>query len=199
MELDLPFDAPVPEGFRYASDLLDGVAEQRLVDEIRRIEFSSFEMRGVVAKRRVAFYGRTYDADRAEVPQIPSFLLPLRARAAAWAGFEAERFVMALVNEYAAGAPIGWHRDAPQYGVVVGVSLLSPCRMKFRPYVPPAQRGREAAPRRTTHEVRLEPRSVYLLAGRARSDYEHHIPAVGALRYSVTFRTVRERSLRAGA
>lgn len=196
--MDLPFEAPVPEGFRYAPDLLDADGERQLVDEIRRIQFSSFEMRGVVAKRRVAFYGRTYDADRAQVPEIPQFLLPLRARAAAWAGVDAETFVMALVNEYAAGAPIGWHRDAPQYGIVVGVSLLSPCRMKFRPYVAPARRARDAPPRRATHEVALAPRSVYLLAGPARSEYEHHIPAVDALRYSVTFRTVRERSVRPG-
>lgn len=196
--MDLPFEVPVPEGFRYAPDLLDEDGERQLVDEIRRIQFSSFEMRGVVAKRRVAFYGRTYDADRAQVPEIPQFLLPLRARAAAWAGVDAETFVMALVNEYAAGAPIGWHRDAPQYGIVVGVSLLSPCRMKFRPYVAPARRAGDAPPRRATHEVALAPRSVYLLAGRARSEYEHHIPAVDALRYSVTFRTVRERSVRPG-
>ena len=158
-----------------------------------------FEMRGVVAKRRVAFFGRTYDADRPHVPVIPDFLLPLRGRAATWAMIPAEHFVMALINEYRPGAPIGWHRDAPQYGVVAGISLLSSCRMKFRPYVPPSQRGRVRAPRRTTHELIVEPRSVYLLAGMSRHDYEHHIPAVDALRYSVTFRTARERSLGTGA
>jgi DNA oxidative demethylase len=36
---------------------------------------------------------------------------------------------MALVNEYPPGAPIGWHRDAPQYGIVIGISLASTCRM----------------------------------------------------------------------
>jgi alkylated DNA repair dioxygenase AlkB len=191
----LPFDPVLPDGFRYATDLLDSAGEQELVAAIRDLDFSSFEMRGVVAKRRVAFFGRTYDADRTSVPPIPPLLLPLRARAAAWAGVDAGAFVMALVNEYPPGAPIGWHRDAPQYGIVVGVSLLSPCRMKLRPYVPPGRRAAGDPPRRTTHEIVLAPRSVYLLSGEARSAYEHHIPAVDALRYSVTFRTVRQRSV----
>jgi alkylated DNA repair dioxygenase AlkB len=97
---------------------------------------------------------------------------------------------MALVNEYRPGAPIGWHRDAPQYGVICGVSLLSACRMRLRPYLPPQQAA--GGPRRTaSHEITLEPRSIYQIAGEARSAYEHSIPAVDALRYSVTFRTRR--------
>jgi alkylated DNA repair dioxygenase AlkB len=191
MKQALPFETPMPDGFRYAPDLLDAAEEQQLIEHIRQVEFASFEMRGVVAKRRVAFFGRTYDAARGDVPDMPAFLLPLRTRAAGWAGFAPERFVMALINEYPAGAPIGWHRDAPQYGVVVGVSLLSPCRMTFRPYVTARQRATHRSPRRATHEIQLEPRSVYLLDGVARSGYEHHIPAVDTLRYSVTFRTVR--------
>jgi alkylated DNA repair dioxygenase AlkB len=101
---------------------------------------------------------------------------------------------MALINEYAPGAPIGWHRDAPQYGIVAGVSLLSSCRMKFRPYVSPAARRPAAGrgPRTATHEIVLERRSAYLMTGEARNAYEHHIPAVGELRYSITFRTRRQ-------
>ena len=99
---------------------------------------------------------------------------------------------MALVNEYPPGAPIGWHRDAPQYGIVAGVCLLSTCRMKFRPYVRPDVRSSTPARRRTaTHEIVLEPRSAYLMTGDSRNAYEHHIPAVTTLRYSVTFRTLR--------
>ena len=100
---------------------------------------------------------------------------------------------MALINEYRQGAPIGWHRDAPQYGIIAGISLLSSCRMKLRPYVPPsdARTSGRAAPRRTTHEITLEPRSAYLITGPARSEFEHSIPATTALRYSITFRTLR--------
>jgi alkylated DNA repair protein (DNA oxidative demethylase) len=42
-----------------------------------------------------------------------------------------------------------------------------------------------------THEIELVPRSAYIIAAEARSKYEHSIPAVGALRYSITFRTLR--------
>jgi alkylated DNA repair dioxygenase AlkB len=103
---------------------------------------------------------------------------------------------MALINEYPPGAPIGWHRDAPQYGIVAGVSLLAACRMKFRPYRRPGQAPSNGSPRRTTHEITLEPRSAYLMTGEARAAFEHHIPAVAALRYSITFRTLRSRSRR---
>jgi alkylated DNA repair dioxygenase AlkB len=97
---------------------------------------------------------------------------------------------MALVTEYQPGAPIGWHRDAPQYDVVAGLSLLSACRMKFRPYQTPQAPtpGRRSA----THTITLEPRSAYLMRGDSRTAYEHHIPAVAALRYSITFRTLRK-------
>ena len=188
------FEADVPPGFHYRLDVVAPDDEARLAAEIGRVQFSNFEMRGVVARRRVAFFGRSYDAGGVSSPPLPPFLMPLRDALAAWAGVEPLAFAMALINEYAPGAPIGWHRDAPQYDLVAGVSLLSSCRMKFRPYVSPAaQRSAESGPRRATHEITLEQRSGYLMTGDARNAYEHHIPAVAKLRYSITFRTLRSR------
>jgi alkylated DNA repair dioxygenase AlkB len=186
------FESDVPHGFHYRSEFITEDEESRLAAEIRRLEFSTFEMRGVVARRRVKFFGRSYDSGQARVEPLPDFLMPLRDRVAAWADIDPHEFTMALINEYVAGAPIGWHRDAPQYEIVAGVSLLSACRMRFRPYVRPAVRAAVAGPRRTaTHEFFLEPRSAYLLTLDSRNAYEHHIPAVTELRYSITFRTVR--------
>ena len=186
------FEAPVPPGFHYRDDFITTVDEVELVDAIGRLEFSTFEMRGVVARRRVAFFGRSYDASVPVTPQLPAFLLSLRDKAADWARVDAQAFAMALVNEYPPGAPIGWHRDAPQYDIVAGVSLLSSCRMKFRPYLSPAALpSRGGSPRKTTHEITLERRSAYLLTAEARNAYEHHIPPVQSLRYSITFRTLR--------
>jgi len=188
------FDPDLPQGFEYRDDFLTSEEEAHLADEIARVEFATFEMHGVAARRRVAFFGRSYDqGDNTFKPDIPDFLLPLRSAIAAWAGLDPEAFAMALINQYPAGAPIGWHRDAPQYEMVAGVSLLSSCRMKFRPYV---YRGKGAAAsdgaRRTaTHEITLERRSAYLMRGQARSKFEHHIPPVETLRYSITFRTLR--------
>jgi alkylated DNA repair dioxygenase AlkB len=186
------FDIDVPTGFHYRNDFITLDDEAMLAEEIACVEFSKFEMRGVVARRRVAFFGRSYDNGGVSVSPLPPFLIPLRDKVAAWAGVDAPAFAMALINEYPPGAPIGWHRDAPQYDIVAGISLLSSCRMKFRPYVSPRMHAsRQGRPRTASHEIALERRSAYLLSGESRNAFEHHIPAVTALRYSITFRTVR--------
>jgi alkylated DNA repair dioxygenase AlkB len=185
------FEPDLPPGMRYEEDYLSAAEEAILLDQLRDVQFSTFEMHGVPARRRVSFYGQTYDSALPGAP-FPEFLLLLRSRLARWAEVPADAFAMALINEYPPGAPIGWHRDAPQYGVVAGLSLLSSCRMRLRPYRSPGERPASgAAPRRATHELTLAPRSVYLLAGDARTAYEHSIPPVRTLRYSVTFRTLR--------
>jgi alkylated DNA repair dioxygenase AlkB len=196
------FGADTPSGFHYRGDFVSAEDEASLIEDITHIEFADFEMRGVIAKRRVAFFGASYDlgapsAEReAPTRPIPAFLRPLIDRTAAWAGVAPDAFAMALINEYRPGAPIGWHRDAPQYDIVAGISLLSPCRMRFRPSVSP---GATPAPaRRTaTHEILLTPCSAYLMTGESRDAYEHSIPPVAELRYSITFRTRRAgRALR---
>src|SRR5262249_26089788 len=149
-------------------------------------------MHGVAARRRVAFFGSTYDAGVSPTLPFPAFLIGWRDRIAAWTKIEPDAFAMALINEYPPGAPIGWHRDAPQYDIVAGISLLSACRMKFRPYVRPNKERSTAGRRIATHEITLERRSAYLMTAESRSAYEHHIPAVTSLRYSITFRTLRQ-------
>ena len=185
------FGGDLPDGFQYRDAFISPEEESSLAAGIGRLEFSTFEMRGVVARRRVAFFGRSYDAGGAPTAPLPEFLMPLRARIAAWVGLDSDAFAMALINEYSPGAPIGWHRDAPQYEMVAGVSLLSSCRMKFRPYVSPSARALAGGRRIASHEITLARQSAYLMTGESRNGYEHHIPAVGTLRYSITFRTLR--------
>ena len=184
-----------PEGFRYREEFIEEVEEADLLDRLRDIEFSTFEMHGVPARRRVAFFGESTGGSYGSAVPIPEFALAVRGRLAAWADIAPEQFAMMLVTEYQPGAPIGWHRDASQYGIVAGMSLGSSCRMKFRPYATPSALGRAAAraPRRATHDVVLAPRSAYLITGPSRTQYEHSIPAVRSLRYSVTFRTLRRQ------
>jgi hypothetical protein len=186
------FEPNYPSGFDYRADFISASEEAALIEAIGAVTFDNFEMRGVVAKRRVAFFGQSYD--RGTAATIPPFLLPLRTAIAGWAQVEPDAFAMALINEYRPGAPIGWHRDAPQYGIVAGISLLASCRMKFRPYAG-AGSGTPAR-RRATHEITLEPRSAYLMTGSARTSCEHHIPPVAELRYSITFRTLRANHLK---
>jgi hypothetical protein len=183
------FGPDLPRGFAYRPDFIGDAEETALLDGIATIAFSDFAMRGVVARRRVAFFGQSYEQEEAR--PLPEFLFPLRARIADWAGVEADAFAMTLVNEYPPGAPIGWHRDAPQYDIVAGVSLLSACRMTFRPYRSPSSTREPGARRSATHAIVLERRSAYLMTQDSRTSYEHHIPPVAQLRYSVTFRTLR--------
>lgn len=184
------FGEDVPPGMFYRDAFISEQEERELLTAIADVAFDEFTMRGVVARRRVAFFGASYDRSTATRP-MPAFLLPLRAKLAAWARVPADAFAMALINEYPAGAPIGWHRDAPQYDIVGGVSLRSACRMKLRPYLSPKAAASAATKRVATHEIVLGQRSAYLMTGESRNGFEHHIPPVEHPRYSVTFRTLR--------
>ena len=178
-------DHEPPSGFLYYPDVLSPAEETTLIERVSAIAFSAVEMRGQVARRRTAHFGWVYGYESWQIapgPPLPAFLLPLSERVAVLADVEAAALAEALVTEYPAGAAIGWHRDAPQFGVVIGVSLASACRMRF-------QRGRGGA--RETRAVSLEPRSAYVLTGEARWQWQHSIPAMKAARYSVTFRTLR--------
>lgn len=124
------FEPDVPAGLDYREEFITGVEEAELITAIASVAFADFEMRGVVARRRVAFLGPSYDQSAGS--PLPQFLKSLRASAAQWAGVAPDAFAMALLDEYRPGAPIGWHRDAPRYGIVAGISLASACRMRFR-------------------------------------------------------------------
>ncbi len=176
----------VLQGFLYRPEFVSAQEEAELLDRIRALEFHEMKMRGVTARRRVIQYGWNYSFENSRMTEgapLPDFLLPLRQRAAAFAKVEPADLSEGLLMEYSPGAAIGWHRDAPPFGIVIGVSLLSGARFRFR-------RGQVRA--WETTEVPLGPRSAYVLSGAARSDWEHSIPAVKELRYSVTFRTLRK-------
>jgi alkylated DNA repair dioxygenase AlkB len=175
----------LPEGFRYQPDFLTANEEHDLVERFADLPFKEFEFRGYRGKRRVLSYGWQYDFNRMELQRtedMPAFLLPLRERAARLAGLEASDFQHVLLTEYAAGAGIGWHKDKPMFAEVVGISLGSPCVFRFR---------RKAGAKWERASVVTEPRSAYLLQGPSRTEWEHSIPDVNSLRYSITFRNFK--------
>jgi alkylated DNA repair dioxygenase AlkB len=175
----------LPEGFVYRPELISRAEEAVLIDRFGVLPFREFEFHGYLGKRRTVSFGLHYDFGDMKVREtdpIPEFLLPLRDRAAAFADIASDTVRHALVTEYAPGAPIGWHRDRPVFGDVIGVSFASACRFRFR-------RKRGSGWERSA--VTLEPRSAYLLRGPVRSEWEHSIPPAEERRYSVTFRTVR--------
>lgn len=192
--------AELPEGFLYRPDFLSGEEESALLRTFETLPFAAFEYLGYTAKRRVVVYGWDYDFSSrrtSTAAPIPEFLLPLRARTAALIGLAPEAFVEAVIHEYPPGAPIGWHRDVPQFDIVAGVSLASACRMRLRPYAATRRTAGESKPRRKPSEtvsIVLEPRSLYVMSGPARWQWQHSIPPVEALRYSVTLRTLRRAS-----
>jgi alkylated DNA repair dioxygenase AlkB len=180
-----------PEGFDYADGMISRDEERALIDNIARLPLAAFRFQGFLAKRRVLYFGWRYDFDRARfepTEPIPDFLHGLRARAARFAGLAADDLPHALVTEYAPGVEIGWHRDRPVFEDVIGVSLGSACTFRFR---------RKAGAKWQRHSLLAEPRSIYLMRGPSRWEWEHSIPAVSALRYSVTFRSLRDHE-RAG-
>lgn len=185
-QLDLLRPVPVlPEGLVYESDFLTPVEESDLARRLSEEPLAPFEFHGFQGNRRTVSYGWHYAFDgsglRPSAP-IPDWLLDVRARAAGMAGLEPDSLAHALLIEYAPGAGIGWHRDRPVFGDVVGISLLAPARLRFR---------RAAGGKWQRANVIAEPRSAYLLRGPARSEWEHSIPPMEALRYSITFRSLK--------
>jgi len=173
-----------PEGFRYREDFIDEAEQDSLLVSISDLPFREFEFHGYTGKRRVVSFGWQYDYSGRQLRKaadIPEFLLPLRFRAASFARLEPDLLQQALVTEYAPGAGIGWHRDKAVFGQVVGVSLLSRCVLRFR---------RKVGEKWERVNMTAEPRSAYLLSGTVRSDWQHSIPGVEELRYSITFRNV---------
>ena len=215
----------LPEGAQYRSQLISEREQTALLHRVRELPFKEFEFHGFKGKRRTVSFGWQYEfSGRGQLKKaqdIPDYLLSLRAVAAKFAQLEAESLQHVLVIEYGPGSGIGWHRDRPVFGEVVGISLLAPCLLRFRRQVQPslstqktgvnqsdlrstliAQHSRRAkggshrvVPPRATWErfnLTAEPRSAYHLTGPARWEWQHSILRVETLRYSITFRTMSE-------
>lgn len=186
-QLGLFGDGPLlPDGFKYRPDVISPEDERTLLERIPGLPFREFEFQGYAGKRRTVSFGWHYDFNERQLRRtedMPSFLLPLRDTAAAFAGVEPAQLQQVLVTEYGAGAGIGWHRDKAVFGDVIGISLLSPCVFRLR---------RKTGDTWERASITAERRSGYLLRGPSRTEWEHSVPAVARLRYSITFRNLRD-------
>ena len=177
----------LPGGFVYQPEFLTLEEERALVAEIARLPLEQAKYREYPARRRVAYFGHDYDftANRlGDAPPIPAFLEPLRTKLAGWMGIAPGEFATVLVAEYSPGTPLGWHRDAPDYERVAGVSLGGRARMRLRRFPP----GKDKP-----MVLELAPRSAYQMTGAARWQWQHSIPPTKELRYSITWRTLRQK------
>ncbi|MEP7282411.1 MAG: alpha-ketoglutarate-dependent dioxygenase AlkB [Rubrivivax sp.] len=210
-------DDRLPPGLQFAADLVGPDEERALLAVLRTLPLQPARYHGYLARRRVFAWRAADDGGGADddhrpreagasertpatssglgasLAELPPPLVRLRTRLARWAGIDEVDFVHAMVSEYTPGAPLGWHRDAPHYEHIVGVSLASAARLRWRPW--PHDRGADAGPPARSSIVTLElpPRSAYAMQGPARWGWQHSLAPVAALRYSITMRTARRR------
>jgi alkylated DNA repair dioxygenase AlkB len=182
-----PDTLPVPQGFRYAADFLTGAEEAALLQHIRNIALKPMIFQGFEAKRKTESFGYDYSFDNRRLSKgkdIPVFFEPLLRRVAAFLGINAADIAELLLTEYPPGAVINWHRDAPPFKTIIGISLLEDCVFKFRPH------DKAQQTRKSVISLPVARRSLYVIDGPARSDWQHSIAPVKATRYSITLRTL---------
>ncbi len=185
--------AKIPDGFLYRENFISEAEEQELILEIQKLHLSPFKYYQFTGKRRTASFGWQYEFGASEIttaPDAPAFLLPVRTRAGTLFDIAPNSLHQTSIIEYSTGAPIGWHRDIPHFGAVLGVSLGAACRMRFRKY----NRGpSKKVSRGEILSIELQPRSIYLMSGASREIWQHSIPPVKELRYAIMMRTVRAK------
>jgi DNA oxidative demethylase len=180
------FAEPQLAGLDYREDFITAKEEAELLERLGALDLAPFRFHGWTGNRKTQSFGWRYDFDDAtftRADDLPDWLLPLRVKAAALARAEPADFVHVLLARYDPGAGIGWHRDRPVFEKVVGVSLGTPARLRFR---------RRKAGGFDRFSVDVEPRSAYLLSSEARHDWEHSIAPGEQLRFSITFRTLSD-------
>jgi alkylated DNA repair dioxygenase AlkB len=180
----------LPAGLAYEAAFIGRDEERALIEVIARLPLHEARYKEYTARRRVVAFGSKFDFDAYQLKAQPIGVLPdplqaLRERLAAWTGIAVDDFVHVMVAEYPPGTPLGWHRDAPDYELIAGVSLGSAARLRFRPWPPRDPKKDDIL------ALELAPRSAYRMAQTARWGWQHSVPPVPALRYSVTMRTVR--------
>ena len=184
-ELFASEEPPAVPGLVLAHDAVTPAEEAELAARIDAAPLAPFQFGQWEGKRLTVHYGSAYDFGRQrldEAPPLPDWLVAARDQLAPQVGRDPAAFQAALLIRYDPGAGIGWHRDRPQYGEVLGLSLSAPCVLRLR------RRTDSAFERRS---VDLSPRSLYLLSGEVRNEWEHSIVALDVTRRSITLRTLR--------
>lgn len=188
MDTLFPLEPFMPPGFTYQPDFIDPGEEHHLLKEISKTDLNTFTFQGYEAKRKVASFGYDYSFDKrslSEGKEIPHVFYPLMEKVAKATGRKREEFAELLITEYPAGSVINWHRDAPPFDIIAGVSLLSDCTFRLRPH----EKAKQT--RGSVISLNVMRRSLYILAGEARTAWQHSIMPVKAIRYSLTLRTLR--------
>jgi alkylated DNA repair dioxygenase AlkB len=173
-----------PDGLEYWPEFVTPTEEQALVGHIAELELRPFQFGAYEGKRRVTSFGRAYDFTRQRLeaaPSPPSWLDMCIERVEGLPKAREDKIAQVLITEYQPGAGIGWHRDKKPFGMIMGLSLGAACPFRLR---------KKIGSRWQRFTLSVEPRSLYLLSGDARWSWEHSIPPISQVRYSITFRTL---------
>jgi len=184
---DASSQPPSPEGLRYLAEFIAPDLEKDLIGHISALPLQPFQFGAYEGKRRVASFGFRYDYTLRRLQDaepIPAWLAPLISQVEAFGG-PSTRIAQILCTEYDTGVGIGWHRDKPHFDRIFGLSLGSPCKFRFR---------KASGGTWQRHTLAAGPRSLYMMSGESRTMWEHSIPGVEALRHSITFRTMVDRT-----
>jgi alkylated DNA repair dioxygenase AlkB len=183
-----PVGPELPEGFSYQPGFISLEEEERLLAETRKIALHPMIFQGYEAKRKVASFGYDWSFEKrllSKGKDIPAAFHELIRKVAGQFGLNSEDFAELLLTEYPIGSVINWHRDAPPFDIIIGISLLSDCKFRLRPY----NKSRQG--RGSVISLPVSRRSLYIMKGEARSEWEHSIAPVKQVRYSITLRTLR--------
>ena len=174
-----------PEGLRSIDGFVTPAVERELISQVAALPLRPFQFGAFEGKRRVASFGFRYDYQLqklTEAEPIPPWLREIAVRVEAFGG-QGTAIAQVLCTVYDTGVGIGWHRDKPHFGRVFGLSLGSPCLLRFR---------RKTGETWERYVLEARPRSLYEMDGPARRAWEHSIHSVDAPRTSITFRTMAD-------
>lgn len=189
--MDSLFDLPpiYPSGFTLKKDFLSTAEEMNLIRLVQQHNLKPFMFHGYQGKRKTRSFGYDYQFEQKKLSEgapIPPEFNPLIEKAAEYADVLPRDFCELLLTEYPIGSVINWHRDAFAFGIIAGISLGADCIFRLRPH------NKEKRSRKTTISIELPRRSIYVITGEARLDWEHATAPVTEVRYSVTLRTLRK-------
>ena len=182
-----PLEPLYPEGFYYEPHFITPEEEKELLAVVTGMELRPMLFQGYEAKRKVASFGYDWSFEHRKLSKgkdIPAAFETLMQKAARHLSLAKEDFAELLVTEYTEGSVINWHRDAPPFALVAGISLAADCLFKLRPY----EEARQT--RKAIISLPVQRRSLYILQGPVRSDWQHSIAPVQQTRYSITLRTL---------
>jgi len=188
-----PIHEIYPAGFSYIPEFIGHDEELSLIREIEKIPLHTFKFHGYEARRKVASFGYDYSFDSnrlTEGKKIPRAFHPLIEKVALHLKIAATDFAEVLLTEYPPGSVINWHRDAHPFDIIAGISLLSDCTFRLRPY------EKEKQGRGSVLSITTARRSLYVIRDESRTDWQHSIAPVKNLRYSITLRTLRKQKSR---